>query len=131
MNATKSALVALSATALVACTTYRPLGASLTGAGGENEYSLTAQVAVGDTLRLTLKNGERVRVNVKSVAADSIEAVSSGEKSIERYAASDIGSIERLDVNARRTAWILGSIGAFIVIVAVAAREGLEDTVGV
>jgi hypothetical protein len=128
MKAIKTALVALSAAALVACTTFQKLGAPVTGPGGENEYSLTAQVAVGDTLRLTLKNGERVRVNVKSVSADAIEAVPSGKKASELYAAADIGLIERLDVSARVTAWVFGSIAAFVVITGAVFREALDDT---
>jgi hypothetical protein len=126
-NARVIAGVFLCAFSLVACTTFQPLGAPLTRPGGETQYSLTAQVSVGDTLRLSLKNGNRVRVIVKAVTADAIDAIPSGEKTSVSYAAADIRAIERLDVNARRTAWIFGSIGAFLVLSAIVGREAYDD----
>jgi hypothetical protein len=114
-------------TCLAGCTTFQPLGAPRTGPGGEAQYALTAQVAAGDTLRLTLKDGRQVRAKVSAVSADALDAVPSGDKQSVRYAAADISSVERLDVNARRSAWILGSIGAFLTVSLIAFRNSLKD----
>lgn len=103
----KQLLAASVATSMVGCTTVQPLTAS--------QSSLSSTLKRGDSVEVTTSSGKQLRFKVDSVDADGVHG---GGQTV---AYNDIQSVDRKEVDTKRTLWVVLGV---VAVGAVAAAAG-------
>ncbi len=104
---------------LAGCVTYKPITTAATNA---DSVSLQEQVSSGDKLRVHLRDGTVVKLDVISIDSDRII----GDRTTVKL--SDISTVERRQANVVGTTMLIG--GAILLFSIIEVEDTLEDTFG-
>ena len=116
----RAVCVALVLPQLAACTTWRPIPSAPGPQGGATHIAHA---------RVRLRNGTELPLSDVTVGADSVTGYDEDSHERRARAVADVGSIDRLQVSAGRTAVVVGStvlVLAALAGVAVASMLGSD-----